>query len=74
MSSDFPVTKRTDVLPSANSFDKKSIGKDWGAENSAANDPNTPSMSAYKHKVSINPYADYCDDADLNETLSPERK
>jgi hypothetical protein len=60
--SKFPVTSRTDVLPSENSFAKKKIGSDWGAETSAANLPNTPSMKQFERKSSFNPYADYCDD------------
>ncbi len=57
----FPVTERTDVLPGPNSFAKKHIGEDWGAEKEAANMPNTPSMEQYKRVSSFNPYADYCD-------------
>lgn len=57
----FPVTERTDVLPSDNSFPKKSIGKDWGASNEAMNKPNTPSMEQYERVSSVNLYADYCD-------------
>lgn len=62
---DYPVKYREDVLPSANSFPKKSIGKDWGAETEAANAPNTPSMETAKHDASINWISDYNDeDAD----------
>jgi hypothetical protein len=61
MTDKFPVTERTDVLPSDNSFPKKKIREGWGAETEAANMPNTPSMTQYKRVSSINLYADYCD-------------
>ena len=61
MATKYPVTERTDVLPAEYSNPKKHIGADWGAEESAANDPNSPSMSTFKSKSSIDPYADYCD-------------
>jgi hypothetical protein len=50
-----------DVSPSKNTFDKKSIGKDWGAETDAANAPNTPSMSQRKYWPTVNSTDDYCD-------------
>lgn len=68
--SDFPVTKRTDVLPSENSFPKKSIGKDWGGEDEAANPPNTPTMGFAKHKTSTNLICDYDQEINENEFLT----
>lgn len=60
--SDFPQKSRDDLRPSSNSFPKKQIREGWGAENEAANPPNTPSMETPKQNPSINPYADYeCD-------------
>lgn len=67
MADKFPVTERTDVLPSENpQHYKKKIGADWGATNEAGNDPNTPSMKTYKGKSSVNLYADYQKDTDAN--------
>lgn len=62
MSDKFPQTSRTDILPEKNSFPSKSIGKDWGATNEAANAPNTPSMSQAKDNPSPNLIANYCDE------------
>lgn len=61
---DYPVRFRDDVLPSSNSFPKKSIGKDWGGETEAANAPNTPTMKQAKDDGSPNLIERYCDEDD----------
>lgn len=58
MSDKFPQTSRNDVAPEKNSFPEKKIGKDWGAENSAANDCNTPSDKSEFYKDRVEGYGD----------------
>lgn len=67
MATKYPVTERTDVLPATYSNPKKSIGKDWGGEEEAANRPNTPSMEQFKRESSTHPYADYCENDDVQD-------
>ena len=67
--SKFPQTSREDVLPSKNSFSKKSHQESF---NEAMSPPNTPSMKRFERKSSINPYADYCSDSNESEPDSDD--